>query len=232
MKRRVLQAAAAVTAMTGILTCSSKRNIEYRKAIDVSSCQGYIDWDVVKKEGIDYAVIRCGSTDMETPQYYRDRYFLTNYYKAREAGVNVSAYMYTVACTKNEMKDNVERMMHTLAETDITVPVFLDIESEDIQGKLKREELTEIALYGCSLLEEKGYRAGIYSSSSFLWNHLNPYRIKSHGYNIWIASYPEEEYVDPTDYSKYDLWQFTDNATVKGIEGDVDMSYIYNFGCF
>ena len=47
-------------------------------------------------------------------------------------------------------------------------------------------------------------------------------RIKD--YSIWVAQYNAE----CTFNGNYDIWQFTSSGAIEGINGNVDMNYLYN----
>ena len=80
---------------------------EHGRCVDVSSNQEEIDWNLVKSSGVDYAVIRCASTDINSAELYTDRYFYRNISEAENAGTKTGIYFYTAAVTHEEMESNV-----------------------------------------------------------------------------------------------------------------------------
>ena len=63
-------------------------------AIDVSYCQTGVDYNKVKKSGIDAVIIRAGF-GKET--YQKDSEFETHYKNAKKAGLAVGVYWYSYA---------------------------------------------------------------------------------------------------------------------------------------
>ena len=57
-----------------------------RKGIDVSHWQGTIDWNKVKKAGIEFAIIKAGGSDAG---FYTDSKWESNYKGAKSAGISI-----------------------------------------------------------------------------------------------------------------------------------------------
>ena len=76
----------------------------------------------------------------------------------------------------------------------------------------------------CDALKAKGYKVGIYSSGSVFAhnNKLNTDLFRQKGYSIWDAEWASSNTV------ACDVWQYSDNGSVSGIDGNVDMNLIYN----
>ena len=62
-----------------------------RKGIDVSHWQGTIDWNKVKKAGIEFAIIKAGGSDAG---FYTDSKWEANYKGAKAAGIPIGAYYF------------------------------------------------------------------------------------------------------------------------------------------
>lgn len=62
-----------------------------RKGIDVSHWQGTIDWNKVKKAGIEFAIIKAGGSDAG---FYTDSRWEANYKGAKAAGIPIGAYYF------------------------------------------------------------------------------------------------------------------------------------------
>ena len=61
------------------------------KGIDVSHWQGTIDWNKVKKAGIEFAIIKAGGSDAG---FYTDSKWEANYKGAKAAGIPIGAYYF------------------------------------------------------------------------------------------------------------------------------------------
>ena len=67
-------------------------------------------------------------------------------------------------------------------------------------------------------VKKSGYKTLFYASKSYLENTW-----EVNEYDIWLAHYTKK-----TNYTgKYIMWQFTPNASVPGIPGDVDLNIYY-----
>ena len=69
------------------------------KGIDVSKWQGQIDFNAVKRSGVDFVIIQAGYGKSVTQ---KDPYFEQNYARAKAAGLKVGAYWFSYALTPNE----------------------------------------------------------------------------------------------------------------------------------
>ncbi len=194
--------------------------------IDVSSHQSDIDWEKVKESGIDFVILRAGKTSITDANYSDDSYFEKNYDKAKAAGLKVGVYIYTSAFNKTEMENNISDLLNTLDGKELELPVYIDIETDQRQKAPGKKAMTEIAEYGCSLIEKGGYKAGVYANRIYFTDFLDAAVLKNDGYEIWYALYPE----DPSGYNFSEfgnIWQYCSDGTVNGITGNVDMDLCY-----
>lgn len=189
-----------------------------RLGIDVSRWQGEIDFNRVKKNGIDFVIIKAGGSDAG---FYTDRYFESNYRKAKEAGLFVGAY-YFVGRKFLSAADGVadaKRFLKMLEGKQFEYPVVLDIESTP---KEQRRNATTAAIEFCRTLELNGYYVSIYGSDiSTFCDRLELQRLNA--FDKWVARYG----ADPSYVKNFGMWQFTSGGNVAGILGNVDMDYSY-----
>ena len=191
------------------------------KGIDVSEFQGFINWDKVKADGIEFAILKLGNIyDYDTN--YKDSKFDTNYKEAKKRGIKIGAYIYNYCNTVDTLKKGLEWAIGKLDGRKLDLPLYLDMEDKDIQGETKAsltEQCNEFAKY----VESKGYRAGVYANVNWLKNELNPNDFDK-DISVWVAQYYKEcQYT-----GKYDIWQYASNGKVSGISGNCDMNYLYN----
>ena len=81
-----------------------------------------------------------------------------------------------------------------------------------------------MAVVFCDTLKAKGYKVGTYASGSvYARNYkLNTDLLIKKGYSIWNAEWASSNTVT------CDIWQYADDGSVSGIDGNVDMDLIYN----
>ena len=191
------------------------------KGIDVSEFQGNINWNKVKADGIEFAILKLGNI-YDYDANYKDSKFDTNYKNARANGIKIGAYIYNYCNTIDTLKKGLEWAIKKLEGKELDLPFYLDMEDKDIQGETKAtltNQCNEFAKY----MKSKGYRAGVYANVNWLKNELNPSNFDK-DISVWVAQYYKECQYE----GKYDIWQYASNGSVSGISGNCDMNYLYN----
>ena len=189
--------------------------------IDVSRYQGNIDWNKVKADGIEFAILKLGNI-YDYDANYKDSKFDTNYKNARANGIKIGAYIYNYCNTIDTLKKGLEWAIKKLEGKELDLPFYLDMEDKDIQGETK-ETLTNQCNEFAKYVESKGYQAGVYANVNWLKNELNPNDFDKK-ISVWVAQYYKEcQYT-----GKYDIWQYASDGSVSGISGNCDMNYLYN----
>lgn len=193
------------------------------KGIDVSSWQGKnIDFEAVKKSGIDFVLIRAGY-GKEYNQ--KDSCFDHNYAAAKEAGLHVGTYWFTYANSPSEARTEATVCMSVLQGKQFDFPVYYDLEDESAKnGYLGyhpfdkgKEHCSQLVTAFCTEMEKHGYFAGLYISRSPLQTHI----IKSVAdrFAVWVAEYGPSLNYD----GQYGIWQYSSQGHVNGIDGFVDL---------
>lgn len=191
------------------------------KGIDVSEFQGNINWDKVKADGIEFAILKLGNI-YDYDANYKDSKFETNYKNARAQGIKIGAYIYNYCNTVDTLKKGLEWALEQLDGKKLDLPIYLDMEDKDIQGETVAT-LTNICNEFAKQVKSKGYQAGVYANVNWLKNELNPNDFDK-DISVWVAQYYKEcQYT-----GKYDIWQYASNGKVSGISGNCDMNYLYN----
>ena len=191
------------------------------KGIDVSEFQGNINWDKVKADGIEFAILKLGNI-YDYDANYKDSKFDTNYKNARANGIKIGAYIYNYCNTIDTLKKGLEWAIKKLEGKELDLPFYLDMEDKDIQGETK-ETLTNQCNEFAKYVESKGYQAGVYANVNWLKNELNPNDFDKK-ISVWVAQYYKEcQYT-----GKYDIWQYASDGSVSGISGNCDVNYLYN----
>jgi len=190
---------------------------EDMKGIDVSVHNGNIDWNKVKADGIEFAILRAGFGRLEKQ---KDEKFEQNYAGAKAAGIPVGAYWYSYAMDEDEARLEADVFLSVIRGKQFEMPVYFDLE-EKKQFDLGKEKVSAIMRAFLEKVEKAGYFVGLYGSASSLTTHTAD-DIKSH-YTIWLA-----HWVDKTNYSGvYGIWQYSEKGHVDGISGNVDLDICY-----
>ena len=188
------------------------------KLIDVSCWNSGIDYDAVKASGIDSVIIRAG---YGREVYQKDSQFENHYAGARAAGMNIGVYWYSYADSVQDAITEAEACLECIAGKQFELPIYFDME-ENWQTALGRATLTTMATAFCQTIEEAGYRAGVYSNVNWFTNFLDYNRLAAE-YSIWLAQWGSSSY----SYA-CDIWQYADDGSVPGIDGNVDMNRVIN----
>ena len=191
------------------------------KGIDVSEHNGKIDWEKVKNDGIDFAIIRCGyGQDMESQD---DDYWEANVEACEALGIPYGVYLYSYADTLEKAQSEAQHVLRLLKGHDPAYPVYYDLE-DNITLELSDSMKTQIATTFCNIITDNGYETGVYSSL-YWWNDYLTDPVFNN-WSRWVAQW------NPTcDYQgEYDLWQCSSTGQVDGINGNVDLNFLIDNG--
>ena len=188
------------------------------KGIDVSHWQGNIDWNKVKKAGIEFAIIKAGGSDAG---FYTDSKWEANYKGAKAAGIPIGAYYFVGkdCVTAAAGKADAERFLKILKGKQLEYPVYMDNEAQPASAKVG---ITEATIAFCETMESAGYFVGVYGSAvSGFKERMDDSKLTP--YADWVA-----QYTSKCSYKgKYGIWQYSSKGSVDGISGNVDLDYGY-----
>ncbi len=191
--------------------------MEYR-GIDISKYQGNVDFKKVKDTGIQFIIARIGYGMYENQ---KDPKFEENYKGAIENNLPVGVYLYSYALSVEDAEKEADVCLKWLNKRRLNLPVYYDIEDKS-QETLSKQTLTDMCTAFCRKIEKAGYWAGVYANKYWLTTHLDSKTLEDK-FTIWVAQYNDQN----TYKGKYDMWQYTSNGKVNGINGNVDMNILY-----
>lgn len=190
-----------------------------RKGIDVSTWQGDIDWNKVKNDGIEFAMLR-SSFGKENPDKQTDNKFHQNYKNAKAAGVPIGAYHYSYATTVEDAKKEADFFLSIVKGCQFEYPVAFDIEDAS-QMNLGKTRITDIIMTFCERVQAAGYYVSLYTNLDWISNRIDMSRAKA--FDVWLAQWSSK----PTYSGSFGMWQYTSSGSVSGISGSVDMNIAY-----
>lgn len=204
------------------LTYVENGQVISKKGIDVSKFQGEIDWEAVRKDGVEYAYLRAGIRGYESGAIVMDETFHDNAAGALENGIEVGAYFFGQAVNEDEAVEEAEAVLEALEGYDINAPVVYDVEAvSSTQARTKdltKEERTAITIAFCEKIRDAGYTPMIYGNVKTFMMLLDIEQLEN--YDKWFASYRDVLYFP----YKIKLWQYTEKGSVDGIDGNVDLN--------
>ena len=189
-----------------------------RKGVDVSEWQGIINWEKVKADGIDFAILRVGYR-RTLPMV--DKQWLRNVAECERLGIPYGVYIYSYGKTVEDAQREADHIIAQLKNGNHlpVYPVYFDLEESSMASAANRELLGQMAEAFCDKVEAAGYRAGIYANLNWFNNYLTDPVFDS--WTRWVAQYNV-----CCDYKKpYDMWQCTSQGSVDGIVGNVDLDF-------
>lgn len=187
------------------------------KGIDISKYQGKVDFEKVKKSGIQFVMIRAVSTN--NTGIYIDPYFEHNYTECKRLGIPCGVYYYTYAMNKNTVDAELAMLKKAIAGKTFEYPVAVDVEENTLKP-LSADALTDLVIYALQTIESWKYYATLYTYSYYQQTELNMDRLTA--FDLWIANYTGKR---PS--VAHGMWQYSSKGRVSGISGYVDMNYAY-----
>ncbi len=198
--------------------------------VDISRWQGMYDFEQALREGIRFAIFRCGGADDKNIGMYYDSTYRRNYAECARIGIARGVYYLLDAANTDEAAEQARHCLSLVEGMKLQLPVFADVEGE----ALNADNLTEIINTFCEVIKKAGYAAGVYASASPMINLMDIRAIKEAGNDVWCASYTAEK---PEIGVDIDIWQYgggSDNfirdVHVAGQAVDQNFAYkAYNF---
>ena len=193
--------------------------------IDVSAYQHDIDWEAVKADGVEFAMIRLGYRGYESGKLVEDKYVHENLAGAAAAGLKIGVYFFSQAITPAEAEEEAYWVLDFIKDLDVTMPVVYDWEHvSDANARTKdmdRRTLTDCCLAFLATIEAAGYHPMVYFNSHQARSDLYLSELKE--YDFWLAAYTDRM----TFPYKIRMWQYTCTGKVDGIAGDVDINLYF-----
>lgn len=194
-----------------------------KKGIDISYYQSNVDFAAVKASGIEFVIIREGyrmTTDKKFFEYVR---------QCKEAGLKILG-IYHFAYAFNE-KDSEEEAKYCVANLqaaglDKDTIVFYDFEYDTVKKAaasgvtLGKNECNAHTITFCETVEKLGYKPGVYTNLDYYKNWYRKDVLSR--WTIWLA-----DYTDGPDFDCL-VQQYTSKGSVPGIQGNVDLDYLYD----
>lgn len=207
------------------LTCLEGESVV---GIDVSYHQGDIDWEQVRASGVRFVMMRVGYRGYgESGKLVEDTNFRTNIQGALDAGLEVGVYFFSQALDLKEVEEEVDFLLERIEGYEIAMPVVYDweyVSDEARTANMDARTLTDCSKHFCDLVQEAGYQPMIYFNRNQAAYLLHLEELVD--YPFWLAAYTDRMAFP----YKVDMWQYTDNGRVPGIEGavDVDILFVYD----
>lgn len=206
-KTQIIAAVGAVTTSVSVTVTDCQLN-----GIDVSKWQQAIDWKTVKDSGIKFAMLRLAhgtSKDIQFENYYAG---------AKEQGIPVGIYCYTLAKSVDEGIEEANYLLELLEGKALDYPIALDLESENQIKNMNKAARTELILEYKRIIEEAGYQFVVYANLNWLNNYIDQTKLAEENVDIWIARYCSQSLGHRYEGGgNVRMWQYSSTGQVDGI---------------
>ena len=215
------------------------KELSLRYGIDVSSHNGNVDWEEVRKSGkVDYAIIRAAYRGYETGRIVTDTKFERNVKNAAKNGIDIGLYFFTQAINEQEAVEEANYVLNLVRKHNVNVKYPIVIDTEYIPSRDGRADPLDVATRTavcrvfCETIRNAGYTPAVYASRNWFYDNLDVNQLNN--CDIWVAHYTGDVN-RPTDYRyRYNMWQYTSSGSVPGVYApvengrvNVDMSICY-----
>lgn len=194
-----------------------------KKGIDVSYHQGKINTKAVKNSGIEFVILREGyrkSLDTRFFEYVKE---------FQAAGIPIfGVYHFSYALNEKQSVEEAEFCIKNVEKAGLgkDVMIFFDFEYDTVKKAkasgvtLGKTDCINHTIAFCETIKKAGYKTGIYLNNDYRKNMYDSATLSK--YPLWLADYtggPDVECL---------LQQYTSSGKVNGINGNVDMNYLYS----
>ena len=184
------------------------------KGVDISYCQSGLNYGLLAKNGVKFAIIRAGYS------CNKDALLDTHVKGCIKEGIKYGFYVYSRATSVKTAIAEADACIAAISSYHPEYPIFYDLEAEDIAKSVSKSVHTDCAIAFCDRLAEKGYFPGIYANPSWLESYYDKSRLIGK-YDIWLAHWTE----DPNYPSKYKygqtMWQWGIDKIGMDVDGDI-----------
>ena len=185
--------------------------------IDISDYQSGVNYDELA-HNINFAIIRVGYGVSYLPDQQRDSE-LDNHYNGLKGKIPLGAYYYAYGTDYESGRKEAENCLAYMGDKQFELPIYYDLE--------ENRNTKEAAQGFVDRIREAGLKAGIYCSISFYYDKG---LADVNNDSKWIAMYDQNDGSIPPEppSTDYDIWQYTSNGYVGGIDGRVDMNIAHD----
>ena len=189
-----------------------------KKGMDVSAFQGIIDWNKVKANGIEYAILRAG-----WGQGTIDKQFNRNLAECERIGMPKGIYWFSYAINPEYAKKEALCAIKAVQNHKLEYPIWFDYEYDSTayaakKGVVVTKDLASaMAKAFMDTVKAAGLQTGNYSNLDYCKRYFNDDINKN--YDLWYAYWGSA-----TNATKAAaMWQYSSSGNVAGIAGRVDM---------
>lgn len=193
------------------------------KGIDISQWENGFKFSALRGSEYKFVILRGGYTGYGKGRTKnKDDLFESFYSDAKNNGIPVGAYYYS--CADSEQFGESEANFfyeNCLKGKQFEYPVYIDIEEKRWQEG-KKQGVTDAIIAFCETLENKGFYAGVYSSTWWFDNNIDTARLNA--YTKWQADWRKTR--PAFKWPGTHMWQNSDDLRISGVVVDSNVCFI------
>lgn len=186
--------------------------------VDLSEHNKDVDFNELKKQGVEFAFLRLGWRGYQDPILHLDARFEEYYQKAKESGIDIGIYFFSQAINETEAIEEAQFVIDNLINKNIDLYVAYDCETIDDDtartDELTKKQTTLNAIAFLDTILEAGYEPILYTNYDWIQNHYEAEILQK--YPIWYAQYSKK----PQYKGKHIIWQYATAMKLNGVSGE------------
>lgn len=189
-----------------------------KKGIDISAYQGIVDFDKVKKSGIEFVIIRAGWGGG-----VKDKYFDRNVQECVKRNIPFGVYWFIYAANDTDAAKNAQCCLNVIKGLKLDYPVWCDFEYDSVSYASKKGVYVDkttasrwVKIF-LDTVKKAGYAVGNYTNLDYYKRYFD--NEVNNRYDVWFAYWGAATAM--TNASA--IWQYSSKGRVNGIVGNVDM---------
>jgi GH25 family lysozyme M1 (1,4-beta-N-acetylmuramidase) len=210
-----------LTSKSPLMTYSEDGKVVSKCGVVISASLGEVDFSKLKSAGVDFVMIKIGARGYSSGNIVMDANYEDNLTAAKKAGLDIGVYFCSQAVTKSEAKEEADVVLDAIEKYTIKYPVAYVMENvTDDMARIESidtSDRTQMAKSFMDRVENSGYTPILYGNLEWLMTNVD--MAKLYDYDVWYAqdgSKPDYPY-------EFTMWQYSSNATVKGIDTKASM---------
>lgn len=198
-----------------------------RVGVELSKRNGQVDFDWLKRNGIEFVMLKAGGRGYETGVISEDECFKEYMEAAQKAGLDIGVVFWSQAVSVTEAVEEADFVIQALQGYTVRYPVAFAMENiandEARTDTLSEDQRSQIAEAFLQTVTYDGYQGILYGDQEWLLNEIRPDELLVH-YDVMLNATdapPEYPYA-------FKMWKYETGASLAGVEfgGDYVISFV------
>lgn len=194
--------------------------------VELSKDSGQVDFDWLKRNGVDFVMLKIGSRGYESGVITQDDKFAEYMEAAKKAELDVGVFFSSQAISVKEAVEEAQFVASTLQSYSLRYPVAYTVEyvvNDDARVQLlDKDEKSQVAEAFLQSIQDAGYVPILYGNPDWLLDELWS-DVLLENYDVMlndVSTVPDYPY-------RFQMWKYSSNKKIAGIE--FGGSYIISF---